>query len=142
MTAIFISSIGFISLKAQKQKNMENQIREVVLTIEKAASQRDVNLISPHLHDQYRVVANRFKGSNSTTVIPKELYLNMMREGKIGGTAYEVLFDDIKINRHTAVVDLTYVSKTAPDMHKYLILVQDKDDQWKVVSDIPIVIDE
>ncbi len=120
---------------------MENQIKEVVFSIEKAAAKRDVKELEELLHKDYRVVANRFKGSKTTTILSKEVYIKMMKDMKIGGTSYNIIFSDIKINGHTSLVDLTYVSETTSDMHKYLVLIQDKNNQWKVVSDIPLVIE-
>lgn len=120
---------------------MEIKIKQTVAAIEKAAEKRDVKKLDELLHQDYRVVANRFKGGTTATIISKDLYLKMMKDEKIGGTSYHIKYNDIKIIGHTAMVDLLYLSDTTSSMHKYLVLIQDEQDQWKVVSDIPIVID-
>lgn len=126
---------------SQNQNNMKNQIKEIVASIEKAAANRNIKQLTELLHKDYRVVANRFKGSKNVTIIPKETYLQMMKEKKVGGTNYNINVKDIKIYEHTAIVDVLYISKTTSDMHKYLVLIQDENNEWKVVSDIPIVMD-
>ncbi len=138
---VFLSAIPFLNCMSQNQNNMKNQIKEIVASIEKAAANRNIKQLTELLHKDYRVVANRFKGSKNVTIIPKETYLQMMKEKKVGGTNYNINVKDIKIYEHTAIVDVLYISETTSDMHKYLVLIQDQNNQWKVVSDIPIVMD-
>lgn len=127
---------------AQNKTPMENEIKKVVLNLESATAKRDISEIEKYLHKDYRVVANRFKGANKVTIIAKEMYLSMMQAGKIGGTSYTTEFKSISITDHTALVDLVFTSDISSDMHKYLILILDENDQWKVVSDIPVVIEK
>ena len=120
---------------------MEQAIRETVIKIEQAAAERNNNLLNSLLHEDYRVIANRFKGSNEVTIISKGNYLVMMKNGKIGGTKYSIEFNQINITSHTAIVDLTYKSESEPDMHKYLVLIQNEENSWEVISDIPLVLE-
>lgn len=133
--------ISLSNCKAQNQNNMELKIKEIIASFEKAAASRDINQLSRLLHKDYRVVANRFKGSRTAQIISKEAYLEMMKDEKVGGTSYVINFNDIKITEHTAIADILYVSDIFSDMHKYLVLVKDENDQWKIVSDIPIVME-
>lgn len=137
-----ISIIYFTNCKAQNQNEiMENEIKNVILSLENATAERSIPKIEEYLHKDYRVVANRFKGSKTTTIITKEMYLEMMKENKIGGTSYQTEFKNISITEHTAIVDVFFKSDKSSNMHKYLILIQDGNNNWKVVSDIPIVIE-
>lgn len=135
-----LSTISLLNCKAQNQNNMKNQIKETVMSIEKAAANRNNKQLKEFLHKDYRVIANRFKGSENTVIISKETYLQMMKDEKIGGTSYNISFNDVKTLGHTAIVDVLYSSETASDMHKFLVLIQDKNNKWKIVSDIPIVL--
>ena len=137
----YLSIISLINCKAQNQNNMKNQIKETVASIEKSAANRDTIQLAELLHKDYRVIANRFKGSENAVIISKEAYLQMMKDEKVGGTSYDINFNDIKISGHTAIVDVLYSSKTTSDMHKFLVLIQDENNQWKIVSDIPIVME-
>ncbi|WP_442266804.1 DUF4440 domain-containing protein [Tenacibaculum sp. ZS6-P6] len=120
---------------------MEKEIKNIVLNLENATSERNISKIKEYLHKDYRVVANRFKGSKTTTIITKKMYLEMMKGNKIGGTSYQTEFKKISITEHTAIVDVLFKSDKSSNMHKYLILIQDENNNWKVVSDIPIVIE-
>lgn len=137
-----INTIYFTNCKAQNQnETMENEIKNVVLNLENATAERNIQKIEEFLHKDYRVVANRFKGTKTTTIITKEMYLVMMKGNKIGGTSYQTEFKNISITEHTAIVDVLFKSDKSSNMHKYLILIQDDNNNWKVVSDIPIVIE-
>ncbi|WP_217643767.1 nuclear transport factor 2 family protein [Zhouia amylolytica] len=118
---------------------MENQIKETVTSIEEAAANRDAEQLTELLHRDYRVIANRFKGNENAVIISKDNYLQMMKDEKIGGTSYNINFNDVKISGHTAIVDVLYLLETTSDMHKFLVLIQDENNKWKIVSDIPIV---
>lgn len=138
---IMLITINLIDSVAQNQNNMTDQIKETVISIEKAAATRDVDQLAQLLHSDYRVIANRFKGTEKAVSISKETYLQMMKDQKIGGTNYKINFNDVKVSGHTAIVDLLYISDESSDMHKFLVFVQDENNQWKVVSDIPIIIE-
>jgi hypothetical protein len=114
------------------------QIKDLILKIEQAAAQRNVSQLENYLHQDYQVIANRFKNTKGTTILSRKTYLSMMEEGKIGGTNYQTEFKQISITRHTALVELIFHSEKSSPMHKYLFLVQNENDEWKVVSDLPI----
>lgn len=134
------STLCFLSCQGQNQnKTMEKEVKDVVLALEKATAERNVEDIDQYLHKDYRVVANRFKGSKTATIITREVYLEMMKSQKIGGTSYQTEFKNVGMTDHTAVVDVLFKSDKTSDMHKYLVLIQDEDNHWKVVSDIPVV---
>lgn len=136
-----ISTIYSTNCKAQNQnETMEKEIKNIVLNLENATAERNIPKIKQYLHKDYRVVANKFKGSKNATIITKETYLEMMKGNKIGGTSYETEFKNISITEHSAIVDVLFKSKKSSNMHKYLILIQNENNNWKVVSDIPIVI--
>ncbi|WP_420385437.1 hypothetical protein [Roseivirga sp.] len=136
-----LSTVSLMNCQPQSQTTPEKTIQQIIGLAEEAAANRNINLLSQLLHEDYRVVANRFKGSKSATIISKDVYLSMMESEKIGGTSYTIKFNDVKITAHTAMVDLLFISEESSDMHKYLILIQDEKDQWKIVSDIPIVME-
>lgn len=138
---VFLGTINLLNLNAQNQNNMEHQIKEAIILTHKAAANRNVEQLDKLLHKDYRVVANRFKGNDEVVIILKKQYLQMMKEEKIGGTFYNINFKDINVFKHTAFVDVLYTSKNTSSLHKYLVLIQEKNNIWKIVSDIPVVIE-
>ncbi|NVK83174.1 MAG: nuclear transport factor 2 family protein [Cytophagia bacterium] len=137
----FLATISLLNGKAQNHNNMKSQIEEIITSTEKAAAKRNTKQLRKLLHKDYRVIANRFKGSENAVIISKESYLLMMKEEKIGGTSYDIHFNDIKISGHTAIVDVLYSSEGTLGMHKFLVLIQDESNEWKIISDIPIVME-
>lgn len=121
---------------------MENKIKTLVLAFEKATAERNIKELNEILHPDYRVMANRFKGSAGTTLIPRAQYLKMLEGKQIGGTHYKTEFLHISVTQHTAMVEVFYKSEVTSDMHKYLFLVQNENDDWQVISDLPIVVDQ
>ncbi len=143
MKAILIITIGLITLAqqlgAQTDQEMKKEIETLIMDFESAVSQRNLDALETILHKQYRVVANRFKGSPTPTVIDRKSYLEMMKAEKIGGVEYQVDIKSISTFEHTASAELLFQSNVNPDLHKYLLFVLDQDDVWKVVSDVPVV---
>lgn len=131
-------TLSVIGCKAQKKNNMEKEIRLTIESLEQAAFSRNISLLDELLDDNYRVVANRFRGTLNSTVLTKDSYLSMMKAEKIGGSNYQININAIRITDHTAMVDVDYLTENSGGMHKYLILIQDDQDKWKVVSDIPV----
>ncbi|MFB9292730.1 nuclear transport factor 2 family protein [Persicitalea jodogahamensis] len=126
---------------AQKMDNeMETEIKQAVAIFDQATARRDIETLKSVLHPDYRVTANRFRGTPGTTLITRETYLEMMKDGKIGGTKYEEEFRQISVTGHTAMVDVMLREIGVPAMHKYLFLVQNEKDDWQIISDLPIVI--
>ena len=136
---LLVLTFGFIGRAQTNNEAMEQKIKDVALKVEKAAAERNVPELGKYLHKDYRVMANRFKGSAGTTILTREMYLEMMKSGKIGGTSYSTEFLAISISKHTAMVELLFTTNESSNMHKYLLLVQDDNDAWKIISDLPVV---
>lgn len=142
VTLLLATSLGIVGCKEHMTNTqMKKEVEQVILNLEKATSQRNVEEIEKYLHQDYRVMANRFKGTKATTILTRDTYLSMIREEKIGGTSYQTNFNSVSITDHTASVDLLFKSDQTSDMHKYLFLVKDENDAWKVISDLPIVLE-
>lgn len=127
---------------AQKNnKSMEMEVKQAVLAFDRATATRNIEILKAVLHPDYRVLANRFRGTPGTTLIARDTYLSMMESGKVGGTVYEPDFRQISITGHTAMVDVVLKATGAASMHKYLFLVQNGNDKWQIISDLPVVME-
>lgn len=138
---ITVFSINSVCYSQPNEENMKEQIQKIVLAFEKASAQRNIKKLKKVLHSDYKVIANRFKGSDNVTIISREDYLKMTQASKIGGTSYDTEFINISVAEHTAMAEVLLKSKTTSNMHKYLFLIQNKNDKWQVVSDLPLVIE-
>ena len=118
---------------------MEREIKTVIDNFQQAVATRDLSSLEALLHPDFRVMANRFRGGEGTTLLPRETYLGMMKSEKIGGTAYEVDIVSVAIKDHTAAAEVNFTSQQEADMHLFLFLVQDSNDDWQIISDLPVI---
>lgn len=119
--------------------NMENSIKKVIVDFQKAIAKRDVKSLDIILHPSFRVMANRYKGSEQTVLIDKKAYLTMMGDQKIGGVYYDLKLIDLVIAEHTAMVEANFISDKSANMHLFLLLVQNAKNKWEIISDLPVI---
>ncbi|MEL7002424.1 MAG: nuclear transport factor 2 family protein [Bacteroidota bacterium] len=119
---------------------MNNQIKEVISEFALAIEAQDTDRLDEILHSDFVVMANRLKGDNGMTVMPRAMYMGAMDAGKIGGAKYETQFLNTHIFQHTAVVEVLLSSSTSADMHLFLSLVLNDNNEWQIVCDLPVVI--
>ncbi|MPR32019.1 nuclear transport factor 2 family protein [Salmonirosea aquatica] len=130
-----------VSFAQKSNKGMEMEVKKTVMAFNEAAAHRDLEALNSVLHPDYRVMANRFRGTPGTTLITREAYLGMMKDGKVGGASYESEFRQISVSAHTAMVEISLKGNGTSSMHKYLFLVQNSQNEWQVISDLPLVVD-
>ena len=121
---------------------MEKAIKDVVNQFQQAVATRDVQSLETLLHPDFRVMANRFRGGEGMTLLPRETYLGMMKAEKIGGTAYDVQVLNVSVHDHTAAAEVHFSSPAEANMHLYLLLAQDSNDRWQIISDLPVITPE
>jgi hypothetical protein len=87
------------------------------------------------LHANFRAVFNQLLGSNEVKIVSKELYLQLLAEGKLGGDTrnLEILSVDIVENNATVKVKLTGKTLTFQSFYQ-LIKV---DGNWQLIQDLP-----
>ena len=142
VSSLVLGTVIFTTTYAQKNnRKMEMEVKQAVLAFDGATATRDMDTLKKVLHPDYRVLANRFRGTPGTTLIARDTYLSMMENGKVGGTMYEPEFRQISVLDHTAMVDVVLKAKGAASMHKYLFLVQNDNNEWQVISDLPVVME-
>lgn len=129
---ILISSLAWVQVsKSQpimEKENVENVVKQFV----QGADQRMVEQVGSVLDDNFRAVVNRAFGNDQLMLIPKPVYLDMMRQGKVGGDSRTIEFLLTDITRNNALVKATVFTT-------YISLVRNKENQWLIVSDQPHV---
>ncbi len=119
---------------------MENLIKEVVSKFNEAIATRNVSQLETILHQDFVVMANRFKGDSGMTVMSRAVYLGAMSANKIGGTLYDVEFINISTFEHTAMAEVLLDSKETASMHVFLSLVKNSDDHWQIICNLPVIV--
>lgn len=134
---LFIISPVF--LPDEKPYNMEkHEVEHVVRQFTQAADERRIDDVGSLLHDQFRVVINRAFGSDDLSVMTRDVYMDMLRQGKLGGDSREVRFDLIDVLGNNALVKVRLKGKQMT-FTSYLSLVKTKEGKWLIVNDQPHV---
>ncbi len=88
------------------------------------------------LHPQYRAVVHRAFGSTDLSLMDKALYLQLMRDKKIGGDTREVHLLQVDVVNNIANVRAIFQGK-ALLFNTYISLVKLENGDWQVVGDMP-----
>lgn len=113
---------------------VEEPILATLHTFVKGGDEQNVAMLEKVLHSDYRISVNQFMGGEGVTIMKREDYLGMMRDKKIGGKARSFEVKSFQKINHTAQVHL-HLESSELIFDNFLILVQDKAQQWTIVSD-------
>lgn len=116
---------------------MSIQVKDRVIDFAKAIEKRDITSLKELLHKDFRVVANQYPNAATTSILPKTVYLSLIEGKKIGGEKYEVIFDYVHIEDHSATVITKFEGKKST-MYLTLLLIN-MNDKWQIIEDMAII---
>lgn len=135
MTLLFASAlIGSVNLDQQDQQ----KITDVVTQFAQFADNQDANAMSAILDDQYRAYLNRLMGSNQVSTLDKTMYLQLLKDKKIGGEKRTVSIGTGDINGNNAFVKVK-MEGAKMKFVSYLLLAKTEAGEWKIVADMPAI---
>ncbi len=114
---------------------MEKEIKSVIGTFVKAGEERNVAMYNDILHENFRVIANKYPTPDKTSIIPAEGYKALITKEVIGGTKYEVVFKSIDIAEHSATVRAELKAEKGGQSVTFL-LVQNMESEWQIIADM------
>ncbi len=100
----------------------------------KGGDTRNVALLESVMHTEFRTTVNQFMGGDGVTVLGRDLYLGMIREGKFGGIPRTFQIVDSQSLGHTAHVQV-HMESDELIFDNFINLVQDKAGKWQLLSD-------
>jgi hypothetical protein len=112
------------------------QVKEKVIAFSKAIEQRDKAQLDKLLHKDFRVVANQYPTKDKLTTLTKDVYISLIEAKKIGGASYNVEFDYVSVEEHSATVIAKFEGKQS-SMYLTLLLIK-HDDNWKIIEDMAL----
>lgn len=124
--------------QAQSKKADRAAIEKTLHAFNKAGNTPDPEALENLLHDQFRVVLNRAFGGNDVSIMDKQTYIGMIRDGKIGGVERSLKIEDIDVMDHMASVKAVMENDKLV-FHTRWLLVKNPENQWVLVSDAPLV---
>lgn len=114
---------------------MEKEIKSVIETFVKAGEKRNVAMYNDILHENFRVIANKYPTPDKISIIPVEVYKGLITKEVIGGTKYKVVFKSINIAEHSATVTTELKAEKGGQLVTFL-LVQNTEKKWKIITDM------
>ncbi|WP_373548525.1 nuclear transport factor 2 family protein [Haliscomenobacter sp.] len=113
---------------------LDSAIAEAVEAFIKAGDRQDITLLESVLHPEYRSTINQFMGQENVTVIPREVYLKLVQDGKIGGSPRSYQIVHAASLGHTAQVQV-HMESAQLVFNNFLSLVQDTKGKWWLIND-------
>ena len=135
VTALCISSISAFAQNPSKKMNNKASIKTVIETFVKAGTERNIALYEGILHDDFRVIANRYPAPDKTSIISADTYKDLITKKVIGGTQYKIDFKDISISDHSATVEVELKSDKGGQVITFL-LIQNNEAKWLIITDM------
>ncbi|WP_306643537.1 nuclear transport factor 2 family protein [Sanyastnella coralliicola] len=119
-------------------QNDEKDIKQTIQQFAKAGDANDAAVLDEVLDANYRVVMNQLFGSDGVSVVPREVYMKKIESKEWGGDDRKVTIHSVHINGKSAVAKVTMEGKKMTFV-SVLSLVQNKDGEWKLISDTPTI---
>lgn len=138
MMLFAILGLTAMSCNSQTKKDeikMEKEIKSVIETFVKAGEKRDVALYNDILHEEFRVIANKYPTPDKISIIPSAGYIALITKKVIGGTKYEVIYNSINIAEHSATVRTELKAEKGGQLVTFL-LVQNTENKWQIIADM------
>ncbi len=114
---------------------MEKEIKEVIEIFVKAGEQRNIEMYNDVLHQDFRVIANRYPTPDKLSIIDSASYKALIAKKVIGGAKYEVVYKSIDIAKHSATVRAELKTEKGGQLVTFL-LVQNAEDKWQIITDM------
>lgn len=135
LTMICFSATSCNAQKPNNSMKMEKEIKSVIATFVKAGEERNVAMYNDILHENFRVIANKYPTPDKTSIIPAEGYKALITKEVIGGTKYELVFKSIDIAEHSATVRAELKAEKGGQSVTFL-LVQKMESEWQIIADM------
>lgn len=128
----------FMTSGCNAQSSDEKAIKETILGFAKAGDTNDADKLATYLDGNYRIVMNRLFGSSEVSVMSKDVFLEKIRTKEYGGDNRKVEIESTVLNGTTASAKVSFEG-TKMTFVSILTLIKDGNNQWKLVSDAPVV---
>ena len=122
-------------LFAQESANLA-AIQTAVTNFMDYGDQQDAAALEAILHPEFRTVANRLFGAEEVSLMSKDLYLQLIRDKKIGGDERQLYILDLAVVGNNATVKAVFQGATL-QFTTFLTLVKSTEGDWTIIGDFP-----
>mgnify|MGYP000730818610 CR=1 FL=1 len=136
---IFLGLLAFsLSTNINAQSSDRDLIIQTIKGFAHAGDSNDAKKLGTYLDENYRIVMNRLFGSTAVAVMNRNTYLEKIESKEFGGDKRKVKVESVTLNGTTASAKVILNGKKMNSV-SLLTLLKDDSNQWKLVSDIPII---
>lgn len=115
---------------------MENMaIESLIRSYTEALDSGDAEGAGRWLDRAFRVVLHNYKNSGVTSIIDKEVYLRMIRDGRVGGNPRQLSILLVDLQEKAALVKVRLAGEKSVFTNYYSLVCQNG--QWQIVQDLP-----
>lgn len=136
LTLLTMATFG--SAFAQNKKE-EKAVKACIEKFATAADEQNIEELSDVLHPSYRSVLNKAFGAENATILTKESYIGMAKEGKIGGSERSLKIVSMDVEDHIASAKVILESD-ALQFTSYFSMLKNEEGEWQMVSDMPLIV--
>lgn len=128
----------FLALGCQAQMDETKAVKKTITRFAAAGDSNNSSEVSTFLDPNYRIIMNQLFGSSETAIVDRDTYLSKIASKEWGGDTRKLTFLSVDVNGNNASAKVE-MKGSKMSMTSYMILVKDKDGNWKIASDVPVV---
>jgi len=125
-----------MTMNVAKAQTEKEEVKNVITQFVQAADQQDADQVASILHEDFRVVMNQLFGSNEVSTMSKSVYVQLIRDKKMGGDKRTIDFVSVDVVNHNASVKVLLKGKTMV-FESLLHLIKTADGKWQLINDLP-----
>ena len=132
---LFLFSVLIMGvLVSNLEASAESEIKEKINQFVKAGDEQEPSSLEGILHPDYRITF-AFPGETKVTILSREMYLQMLKDKKLGGTKRSIKIEEVTIRGNTALVR----AKLESEVMRFSIFFSfiNVGEGWKLISDLP-----
>lgn len=128
-------SMNMTGLFSQQSSDL-SAIQTVVTDFMNYGDQQDAVALETILHPEFRTVANRLFGAEEVSLMNKDLYLQLVRDKKIGGDKRQLYILDLAVVGNNATVKAVFEGEIL-HFTTFITLVKSTKGDWAIIGDFP-----
>lgn len=128
------AGLGF-QLPAQDGEDLL-AVEKAIEQFSAAGDQRDLGQLEKLLHPDFRTVVNRQFGSEEVSLMSKAVYLQLVKDEKIGGDQRQVHFLGVNVVGNNATVHALLLGSKLR-FTSFFSLVKAANGDWQIIGDFP-----
>lgn len=133
ITLLTLLTMTINVMHAQSEKE---EVKKVITQFVQAADLQDADQVATLLHEDFRVVMNQLFGSSDVSLMNKAVYVQLIRDKKMGGDLRAVDFVSVDVVNQNAAVKVLLKGKTMA-FESLLHLIKTADGKWQLINDLP-----